>query len=155
MSAPWLELVGFIGLWSCLSLLPATPAQSSSSILTSTYPGLVQQCLLVTLGHYPMDALPPHLPPASLGPDHSCLVHPSITMSKPQREIHNSRILKGKEVPPARWPWQFWQLGKGMCLRPGPLGPDLLKHIPLFSHWLPHFSVWHPHVQGHIHLSGL
>ena len=26
----------------------------------------------------------------------SCSVHPSVTTSKPQREIHNSRILKGK-----------------------------------------------------------
>lgn len=39
----------------------------------------------------------------------------SVTTSQPQREGHISE-LKDTQAPPAGWPWQFWQLEKGMCL---------------------------------------
>ena len=113
----------------------ATPAQRQqpSHARTGGGRGLVQQNqlgLCVVRGTPSIWPLLPRLPPALIGSYQSCLVHPSVIISKPQREIHNSRILKGKKGSPACWLWQFWQLGKGMCPQSCPPRGDLLKTHP-------------------------
>lgn len=112
------RLGGHIRFWG-LSLCgqPATPTQRQRPPCAPPRvgPGLVSQNqhdLCVVRGTSSMHPLLPCLPPALFGSYCSCLVHPAVTISKPQREIRNSRVLKGKKAPPARWPRQFWQLGK-------------------------------------------
>ena len=107
-----------------------------------------------TLFMYP---LPPLLPPALFSSYCRCLVHPSVTISKPQKEVHSSGILKGKKAPPARWLWQFWQLGKGMCSRPCSPPADLPKHILMLlaTDYSIILSVLHLPWEGQISLSVL
>lgn len=91
----------------------------------------------------------PCLPPDFYSSYCRSLIHPSATVLKLHREIHHSRILRGKKTPSSCCPWQFWQLERRTCL------------IPFPSSWCPEniFSFYrrpiHPtfHLEGQISLS--
>lgn len=115
------RLVGHVGLWGCLGApwLLATPARrhippwawghepvGRTTVLSLHTQDFIPSvyCLLIC-----------HLP---------CLAHtavvrfiPPLPLLSHKEESTIPEFLKA-EAPPARWLWQFWQLGKGMYLRP-------------------------------------
>lgn len=77
--------------------------------------------------------------PLHLGLAEESLGQFSTTTSQPQREGHISE-LKDTQAPPAGWPWQFWQLEKGMkeTTSPSTLSPQNIS--PSSRSWFPKVS---------------